>query len=177
MRGHIQFPFLAEVHRLDALAMAADPDGAGPLTSGLDPDFHEPVLVSASGAAVGEPLRRELAPVRVRCQVEPDVYDQLAMTPGGNAPRTRLGLVFHFRDLERQGLVDAATGDALLGPGDRLGALYDVLGNLVQLVRTPPGLYITEARAAGFGLNRRRPRRNLLIVTCEDRPQAPRRSS
>ncbi|NVJ28865.1 hypothetical protein HUW62_47535, partial [Myxococcus sp. AM011] len=63
-------------------------------------------------------------------------------------------------------------GDALIRPSDRLGALYDVTGALVQAVRTPPGLYVTEARPTGFGLHRRRPRRNLLLVTFNDRPQA-----
>ncbi|NVJ28857.1 hypothetical protein HUW62_47470, partial [Myxococcus sp. AM011] len=96
----------------------------------------------------------------------------LRMAPSGNSPRTSFELVFHFRDLERLGLVDAATGDALIRPSDRLGALYDVAGALVQAVRTPPGLYVTEARPTGFGLHRRRPRRNLLLVTFNDRPQA-----
>jgi hypothetical protein len=55
--------------------------------------------------------------------------------------------------------VDAASGDALVRPGDRLAALYDKAGALVQAVRTPPGLYVTEARPTGFGLNMARPRR------------------
>jgi hypothetical protein len=73
------------------------------------------------------------------------------------------------------GLVDGDTGDALLRPGDRLGALYDKAGELVQEVRTPPGLYVTEARPIGFGLNMARPRRNLLLVAFEDRQPAARR--
>jgi hypothetical protein len=92
------------------------------------------------------------------------------MTPSGNTPRSSVDLVFHFRDLERMGLVDAATGEALIRTSDRLGALYDAAGQLVWAVRTPPGLYVTEARHAGFGLSRRRPRRNLLVVSFSDRP-------
>jgi hypothetical protein len=91
------------------------------------------------------------------------------MTSSGNAPRSRLELVFHFRDLERLGLVDAASGEVLVRPSDRLGALYDLEGDRVQAVRTPPGLYVTEARPIGFGLARRRPRRNLLLVAFADR--------
>ena len=40
MRGRLIFPFVAELHRLDTAAMATvDPDGAGGLTGGYDPDF------------------------------------------------------------------------------------------------------------------------------------------
>jgi hypothetical protein len=171
MRGRLIFPFLAELYRLDSQAMAmTDPDGAGPLTGGYDLDFKEPVLLDADDDGVAEPIRREYPPVRVPCQVEPEALEALRMLPSGNTPRSNIDLVFHFKDLERLGLVDAATGDALIRPSDRLGALYDVMGDLVQAVRTPPGLYVTQARPSGFGLHRQRPRRNLLIVTFQDRP-------
>ena len=160
MRGRLIFPFIAELHRLDTQAMAPD----------YDEDFKEPVLVDSDDDGVGEPFRREHPPVRVPCQVEPEALDALRMTPSGNTPRSSVDLVFHFRDLERMGLVDAATGEALIRTSDRLGALYDAAGQLVWAVRTPPGLYVTEARHAGFGLFRRRPRRNLLVVSFSDRP-------
>lgn len=149
-----------------------DPDGAGELLGGYDPDFKEPVLVDADGDGIAEPLRREHLPVRVPCQVEPEALEALRMTTSGNTPRSSLDLVFHFRDLERLDLVDLTSGDALIRPGDRLGALLTLEGDLVQAVRTPPGLYVTEARPIGFGLNRRRPRRNLLLVSLQDRPAA-----
>jgi len=147
------FPFLAEIARLD------------PSTTAYDADFAEPV---AGG-------RRELPPIRVRAQVEPAEYEDLVQAAAGNVPRSRLGLVFEFRDLERHGLVDPTTGEALLRPGDRLVAIHDVLGQLVQVIRTPPGLYLTEARPIGFGLFRRRPRRRLLLAHFEDRPHGLRR--
>ena len=163
MRGRLIFPFLAEVFRLDTRAMAT-------MTPGYDPDFKEPALVDTDGDGVANPYRRKHPPVRVPCQVEPEALDALRMTPSGNTPRSSVDLVFHFRDLERMGLVDAATGEALIRTSDRLGALYDAAGQLVWAVRTPPGLYVTEARHAGFGLFRRRPRRNLLVVSFTDRP-------
>ena len=168
MRGRLIFPFLAEIHRLDTRAMAEGVPALG-LGPAYDDDFKEPVLVDGDGDGVGEPFRRELPPVRVPCQVEPEAFESLRMTSSGNAPRSRLELVFHFRDLERLGLVDAASGEALVRPSDRLGALYDLEGDHVQTVRTPPGLYVTEARPIGFGLARRRPRRNLLLVAFADR--------
>ena len=176
MRGRLIFAFLAELHRLDTAAMAAvDPDGPGPLEGGYDPDFKEPVLVDTDDDGIGERVRQEHPPVRVPCQVDTKAFEELRMFASGNAPRSRIDLVLHFKDLERLGLVDPATGDALVRPGDRLGAIYDKAGALVQAVRTPPGLYVTEARPIGFGLNLARPRRNLLLVTFEDRQPAARR--
>jgi hypothetical protein len=172
MRGKLIFPFLAELFRWDAAATASDPDGTGELTSGYDPDFKEPVLVDADDDGIAERIRREFPPIRVPCQVEPEAFQALRMATAGNTPKSSLDLAFHFRDLERLGLVDPDTGDALIRPSDRLGGLYDVAGRLVQAVRTPPGLYVSEARPVGFGLGRRLPRRNLLLVSFEDRPAA-----
>lgn len=165
MRGRLIFPFLAEIHRLDTT-------GTGPLTSGYDPDFNEPVGVDSNDDGIGEPVRIEHLAVRVPCQVEPKTFEQLRMFAAGNSPRSRIELVFHFRDLKQLGLVDGPTGEALVRPGDRLGALYDKAGALVQAVRTPPGLYVSEARPIGFGLHRTRPSRNLLLVAFEDRQLA-----
>jgi len=173
MRGRLIFRFLAELHRLDTRALAVeDPDGAGPLTSGYDPDFKEPVLVDANDDGIGERVRKEHPPVRIPCQVEPEAFEALQEYASGNSPRSRLRLVFHFTDLERLGLVDSGSGDALVRVGDRLGGVFDITGALVQAVRTPPGLFVTEAKPIGFGLFMPHPRRNLLLVTFEDRETA-----
>ncbi len=176
MRGRLIFSFLAELYRLDTEATASvDPDGAGPLTGGYDDDFKEPGLVDLDDDGVSERIREEYPPVRIPCQVEPETFEALQMLQSGNAPRSEVALVFHFKDLERMGLVDVASGDAMIRPGDRLGAIYDKAGELIQSVRAPPGLYVDEARPIGFGLNLSRPRRNLLLVTFVGRQQAPRR--
>lgn len=124
---------------------------------------------------IGERIRIEHPPVRIPCQVEPKSFEELRMLGSGNSPRSLIDLIFHFRDLEQLDLVDAASGDALLRPGDRLGGIYDLCGDLIQTIRTPPGLYITESRPIGFGLNLMKPSRNLLMVTFEDRPTGSRR--
>jgi len=176
MRGRLIFPFLAEIHRLDTASIATeDPDGSGPLSSGYDEDFKESVFVDTDDDGLGEAVRREHPAVRIPCQIESQTFEQLRMFASGNAPGTTLDLVFHFKDLERMELVDSATGDALLRPGDRLGAIYDMAGVLVQSIKTPPGLYVHETSPIGFGLNRTRPRRNLLVVAFKDRLQAARR--
>jgi hypothetical protein len=163
VRGRLIFQFLADLRRLDTDAMSTQ-------APGYDQDFKELALLDDDGDGVGDVYRRELPPVQVPCQVEPQTIEALRMTASGNTPQSNLDLVFHFKDLERLGLVEAQTGEALIRPSDRLSGLFDTEGNLVWAVRTPPGLYVTEARPAGFGLFRRRPRRNLLIVSFNDRP-------
>jgi hypothetical protein len=164
MRGRLIFSFVAELHRLDPRAQATN-------APGYDADFKEPALLD-TGAPVGTRVRGEHPPVRLPCQVEPDTFEALDMLAAGNSPKTQVRLVFHFSHLERTGLVDAASGTALVQVGDRLGALFDSSGTLVQSIRTPPGLYVTEARPIGFGLFMPRPRRNLLLVTFAERDTA-----
>ncbi len=165
MRGRVINPFLAELARLDTTTTVADPDGPGPLASGYDPDFKETVLVPAAGE-LGADARREQPPIRIPCQVEVGTFEALQQLASGNSPNSKVTLVFHFRELERMGLVDAATGDALLRVNDRLVAIRDLAGNLVQAIRTPPGLYATEVQPQSFGLGLCR---NLLLVTFEER--------
>lgn len=164
MRGKLINPFLAEVARLDTVATADDPDGAGPLTSGYDPDFKETVVLQDAGDH--RDARREMPAILIPCQVEVGAFEALRQLGSGNSPDSRVTLVFHFRDLERMGLVDPATGDALLLVNDRLASIRDLGGALVQAVRTPPGLYATEVQPQSFGLGRSR---NLLLVTFEER--------
>jgi len=165
MRGRLIQVFAAELAQLDVVATAADPDGPGPLTSGYDADFQETVLLpTADGTGVD--ARREKPSSRIPCQVEVQAFGELQEVLTGNSPRAQLVLVFHFQDLERMGLVDRTTGDALLRVGDRLVAIRDYhTGALIQAIRTPPGLYLTEAQPE-FGLGQRR---NLLLATFNER--------
>jgi hypothetical protein len=169
VRGRLLQAFAAELAQLDTAATAADPDGPGPLTSGYDADFQETVLVPSEGPR-GRDARREKPVTRVPCQIEVQSFGELAELTAGNSPRSHLVLVFHFADLERLGLVDPTTGDALLRVGDRLVAIRDLRTDaLVQAVRTPPGLYLTEPQPQ-FGLGGRR---NLLLATFGERALGP----
>jgi hypothetical protein len=168
MRGRLIDPFLAEIAQLDTAATSADPDGAGPLTSGYDPDFRETRVVP-DATWRGRDARREKPSIRLPCQVEIGTFGELQELLTGNSPRSHLVLIFHFQDLERMGLVNPATGDALLRVNDRLVAIRDFnTGEIVQAVRTPPGLYITESQPQSFGLGLRR---NLLFATFNERAQ------
>jgi len=170
MRGRLINPFLAEIAQLDTVATAADPDGAGALVSGYDSDFKETIVLGEPAAGRVD-ARKEKPPIRIQCQVEVGTFEVLQQLAGGNSPNTRIVLVFHFRDLERMGLVDAGSGDALLRVNDRLIAIHTLQGQLVQAIRTPPGLYATEVQPQSFGLGLSR---NLLLVTFEERELAVR---
>ena len=175
MKSRLIFPFLARLHQLDTLTTAStDPDGVGPLTSGFDDDFKESVLVDTDSDGVGEAVRDERPPVLVTCQVEPDTMAKLQVFASGASPESAFELVFHFSDLTRLGLVDPTTGDAMIRLGDRLSAILSVEEEPMASFPDPPGMFVTEARPIGFGLNRRRPRRNLLLVSFDSRDQASR---
>ncbi len=170
MRGRLINPFLAELARLDTVATAEDPDGAGPLASGYDRDFKETVIVPDTGWR-GRDGRREKPLIQLPCQVEVSSFGELQELMTGMSPRSHLVLVFHFQDLERMNLVDPGTGDALLRVDDRLVSIRDYhTGELVQAVRTPPGLYITEVQPQSFGIGLRR---NLLFAIFNERALGP----
>lgn len=170
-RGKLIFPFLAEIAQLDTLATAADPDGAGPLESGYDSDFNEPIFVPDGTKQLGTYTRKEKDSIRIPCQVEPDTWDAMQQLAGGIALDAEMALIFHFQDLENMGLIDIMTGDVMIRIGDRLVAIYDLDGKLIQSVTTPPGLYVQEVKPIGFGLNMQKPSRNLLMVAFSDRRQ------
>ncbi len=158
MRGRLINPFLAELARLDTVATAQDPD------------FKETVLVPDAGWR-GHDARREKVPILVPCQVEVQTFGELQELLTGMSPRSHLVLVFHFEDLEHMELVDPGSGDALLRVNDRLVSIRDYhTGEVVQAVRTPPGLYITEVQPQSFGLGLRR---NLLLATFNERALGP----
>lgn len=167
-RGRLIFPFTADLRQLDTAATADDPDGAGPLTSGYDPDFREPVYVPVAGKQIGTSARVEKAALMLPCQVEPVNAESLQQLFAGNVPNTSVILIFHFEDLEAGSLVDP-NGNAMIRIGDRLDALYDQVGTKVQSFPNPPGVFVTEARPIGIGIGLRR---NLLAVAFADREQA-----
>lgn len=170
MRGRLINPFLAEVAQLDPAATAADPDGPGPLATGYDPDFRETAMVPGAGWR-GQDARKEKPPVRIPCQVEIGTFGELQELLSGMSPRSHLVLVFHFQQLAAMGLVEPVTGDAMLRVNDRLVSIRDYhTGDVVQAVRTPPGLYITEVQPQSFGLGLRR---NLLLATFNERALGP----
>ncbi len=173
MRGRLIFSFMAELYRQDT---SIDPYSNDVIDSGYDHDFKEFIPIDQNDDGIGERIRTEHPPIRISCQVEPKTFEELRMLASGNSPRSHVDLIFHFKELSKLDLIHPLTGDALIHPGDRLSSIYDKTGKLVQKIRTPPGLYVTESRPIGFGLNITRPQRNLLLVSFSDRQVGARRS-
>lgn len=158
MRGRLINAFLAGLRQLDTEAT----EDAG----SYDQEFREAKRLD-NGSWEGAQGRQEKPEVRVRCQVEDGEFERLDPMTGGFEHQNKLGLVFHFRDLERAGLVDAATGNATLRVTARLTAIYDLRGNIQQAM-PGAGLHCVEARPVSYGLGQRL---NLLLLVFEDRDQ------
>jgi hypothetical protein len=164
------FPFTAVLCQLDTAGIAEDPDGSGPLETGYDVDFREPVLVldptvsDPAGDLKGTVLRKETL-LEIQCQVETEAFEAQRQVLGGTSPDSSFRLVIHFKELEERGLIDER-GQAKIRPNDRLDLIRDRYGNIVHQFANPPGMFVVEALPGGYGLGRRR---NLLIVTFEER--------
>lgn len=159
-RGKLICPMTVEIARLDTKATED--------ASGYDADFKTVKVTYPAGIRTS--ARKELPTIRLNAQVEMGSWQKQNQLQGGNQPDSRLTLVFHFTELEALGLVDAATGDALIRVNDRLVAVYDKAGTRLEqyVKKSTGGLYATEVQPGGIGLGGRR---NLLVVTWDERPQ------
>lgn len=167
MRGRLIHKFLARLLRVDRAA-TGDTPAAG---AGFNPFLQEPVRISDGQEQFGVSSRQEKDAVDVPCQVNYARRDPTRMTPVGADVSEDLSLIFHFADLERLGLVKA-TGEADVGPGDRVSVILDRDGATVQEYPDPPGLYVVEATPHGFGLAAfGKATRNLLRVRVAPREQ------
>ena len=160
MRGRLIFPFGIQLCLLDPVATAAGP--------GYDSTFQEPEIVPTDDG-VGVIGRVESDPIIVPGQFyTQEEFLYLQMMANGNAAQADVRIVFHFRDLEREGLVEETTGLAKIKVGDRISAVYDKKGvTLIQAIPTPPGLYVIQANPL-FGLGSSR---NLLACHFKSRDQ------
>jgi len=169
-RGRLIWPMLIELGQLDTDATAADPDGAGSLTRGYDDDFHEPVVVPPADvdSSTRGTLWRVETMVSFYAQLEDNTYELLQMLATGRSPMGQLKVVVHFTELERRGLI-AADGMPTIHVNDRLAAVYQANGTLIQQIANPPGLFCVEVQPRLGGLGGTR---NLLLLSFEARQQS-----
>lgn len=159
MRGRLIQKFVAVICRLDAVSTAAVAGG------GYDADFRTLVPVR-DGSQAGASSRRELAELRVPCQVQRKVWGEDRPQAAGHEIAYDMNLILHWPDLERLGLVEA-DGRAPFAQGDRIAALERLDGTVEEDFADPPGLYVVEATRAGHGLACfGSPRFNLLFLHC-----------
>lgn len=154
-RGRLIRPFLAELAQLDTEATAA--------AGGYDAAWRTTKVKYEDGQRV--PAQRYKPPIHVVAQVEDSSHRAQQQAASGNIPASRYTLVLHFSELERRELLDPK-GEPRIRTNDTFGAIFTLGGGFVQ--RFDPPLFITEVRPSGFGLGGRR---NLLLLTCADRPQ------
>lgn len=169
MRGRLIKPFILEIALLDRAATAQDPDGAGSLESGYDPDFHEPIRIP-DGSLRGASARKEEI-VQVQAQIEPKEFDLLNMYTGGMSNDSKLTVICWAPELERKGLIDPMTGNVRFSVGDRLIRILSKRGKVVCTVPENPGLYLVEPQPRAFGLGSDR---NLIMLRFWDRKRTGR---
>jgi hypothetical protein len=169
-RGRLIYPFTVELWQLDTAATEADPDGAGPLTSGYNEILREPVKVLGDpDDQGGESARVESGPLYVPAQIEPAMFERLNMMLSGESPVSRFGIVLHYEYLERNSLLDG-DGKPLIRKSDRLASISNyITGALIEEIPNPPGLFVHEVQSRSFGLGTER---NLVLISFEDRKKS-----
>lgn len=115
MRVPLLFPSLLVVARLDIAGTArVDPDGAGPVTEGYDPDLREPIAYTDAAGSRATTVRY-MPPVQIPCQVEIKTFEELRQVFQGDAPVTTMVFVLHNSDLVRMGLLKYSMGCSIGG--------------------------------------------------------------
>jgi hypothetical protein len=155
---------MVEIAMIDAVATRVE-RGPSNIQSGYDDDFGEIVVVSApSGSRQSEKL--EQPSMFIPSQIENPVFDILQQMSAGAQLDTKLKLVWAYKDLVALDLM-TESGEPLVRTNDRLVSIRDRQMRLIETIRTPPGLYVTEVLPL-FGIAQRR---DLYIVSFEDRKQ------
>jgi hypothetical protein len=159
VRPRLHFAFLLEVAQLDAVATRADGD--------YDDVLKEVRVTTEAG--VRTPGRQEQPTVLIPSQIELPTLEALVQMSAGNMPDMKLTAVWAMKDLERLGLVVPETGELLVRVADRIVSVRenDECKRVIQVVRTPPGLYVTNVQPV-FGMAATR---DLFLVTLDDREQ------
>lgn len=157
MRGRLIQSFVAHIAPLDVAATRA--------AGNYDDDFRETVRVADTSQRGSKDGRVEGAVVQLECQVEDVEFEKRQAMFGGDSPRTALTLILFQPDLEDAGLLNAQGVPTVPKAGDRLVALYDVWGALVQDFNAYP-LYATHVQPRAYALGQQR---NLILVEFVDR--------
>ena len=179
LRVPLLYPSAVVISRLSpTLTHNVDPDGAGPLTSGYDPDLLEPypyedtTVTTPEGEETVATTTRYNTPIRIPCQVEIRTSEELRQVFQGDAPVTEWVFVLHNSDLSRLGLLDMDCGCApKLKTNDRIDRI-EVLGSPGKLAyRLKHVLYIYRIDPGSWGMGPSG--QDLHIVYTVNRPATP----
>lgn len=137
-------PFFIEIVALDLKATS----NAG----GFDDAFGEIKTKMVDGERVNEGVQKDA--VRIRVQAEDETFQALRMFDAGNSPEAKIGFVADVAWLRSNGFIDPETGLCTIKVNDQLTGIFDLRGNLVHKIRTPPGLSCIEVRPISYGIGR-----------------------
>lgn len=153
-RGRLIFPQLVVIERLNTVKTRA---------AGYDDVFREPKNFTNTDGDRENTRTDDL--IRLPCQIEDYTFRALRQLHAGDNPNSRYHFVFHFRDLEKQGLIDE-NGNPLITKNDRIVEVREKCRDkLIRKFEDDKQLYFTEPRE-GFGIG---PNRNLLVMIAEER--------
>lgn len=170
-RGSLIWPMAVEIARIDTVTTRA--------ASGYDDKLAEPKILDVAdedpgippmGAPRGARATQYLPPIILEAQIEDFNSNALIAALTGKNSDVKLACVFHYADLEADGLVDA-DGHPQLRVGDRLLRILDPdTYDQIVVIPDPPGLYATAVDDQSFGLSSLE--RNLLHVTFQRRDRS-----
>jgi hypothetical protein len=145
------------ISRLDVQATDRfDPDGAGSLTSGYDPDLRSPYVYQDS-AGDRTSATQYMPPLRVPCQVEIQTFEDLQQVFGGNAPNSNIAFILHSITLKRMGLIIEdgqcpKQGGMNIGVNDRIDAIEEPGDRKIKSIHIAEPLYIIRIDPGSWGM-------------------------
>ncbi len=162
-RGALIFPMAVKLSLIDTVQTRDD--------GGYDLEFQEPRItppaqmtpgIPDKGSPRGSTATQYADPIILEAQIEIGSINALRMALTGQDNDFKLGLVFHYSELEERGLVDA-NGNPRIRVGDRLDEILDNdTHELIMRVPDPPGLVAIRSEDRSFGLTSGM--RNLLLA-------------
>ena len=158
--GDLLFPEIAVLRFLDTNAQEVAGD--------FDPDYREPRIPDSNANQLGKAVRTEQPEFKIRAQVATITHQRLAQQEHGGAQDTpNLELTFHFRDLDKLGLLES-DGRPKIQIGTRVARIENKAGKVLFDYPLPEGMFITATRHSGHMLGQA----NLWVCTLADRRQA-----
>jgi len=156
-RGRLINKFIAVIARLDTEATANVAGG------GYD-DVFDAVKPVSDGTQLGASSRREMAEIRLHCQLDRRSWGERTVDRGGGQTRSDIVVTLFWEEMENQGLIDA-NSEPLLKQGDRFVRIETLKGQIEATFKPDPGMLFDELERAGHGLDPfGTPRTNLLYV-------------
>jgi len=160
-RVPLLFPVQVVISPLSTInTRRVDPDGpAGPLTSGYDEDFREPVAIEEVDPADASKdivdVVKYRPQLRIPCQVEVRDLEKVRQEYGGDAPITNMTFVLHNKDLLRLGLLDTGVQPNCvrgIKTNDRIDAIerLNKPGFIVHPLKE--ALYVVELSSGSWGM-------------------------